>query len=360
MKLQLNPFSAQTIVRCALLSALCLFLTTPASSEPANNDAGPSGHDCSAKSAEPDSLIIDYLELPGWGHLSMAPSGRSRSDIYPLGDSTYLLYNTVGFDFPDMDDLAGEIRKEPSILYPEAGKVLSEKKVNGKHQSYILFEGKDNEGNRWLAAVVKNRRFQGTEEEASTSAGILFLAGDKVPQFEEQFRQSVDSYCLYNREPRRMKRHFFEAGDYSLEVPENYFVSATYGGQRITAPNGAYLLLDFHFTSEDGVLVGEMEKVQRKIEKGHYNYLFARNDNKIRKVKKIKLSQGVEALRMEASVMLPGPFSIYDSALYYVFSVRRGIGVIVIVGGLTDKNTLALIESSLKVENPLVPLGLDN
>ena len=66
----------------------------------------------------------------------------------------------------------------------------------------------------------------------------------------------------------------------------------------------------------------------------------------------------MNAIRMDASVMLPGPYGISSSARFYIFSTDSGIAVVVMVGPVADRPTLDRIESSIRVEKTKTPLGI--
>tara|TARA_B100001939_G_C16947631_1_gene621053 strand:- start:7296 stop:8384 length:1089 start_codon:yes stop_codon:yes gene_type:complete len=346
-----------TIRNISIALALSLFTSTALY---ADNDKD-SGKDTECESFLPrearsqsGSLIIDYLELPGWGHLCESPYSTAIAHIFPVDDSAYLVYNNVGYDFPEPESLLKQIEKDPEILFPEAGAIDSRAKVEGA--SVTLLEGSGKKG-QWLAAVVMNRRFEGTDSVSRPTAGILYLVAPDIEKYRQKFIETIKNLKVHKEQPYKLKRIVAGNGNYSLLVPVPFSGSSDYSGIRLTAPNGAFLIMDHHPVSEGVVMAGEMEKWQTRIEKGYYSFLFARGHQKIEKAEKRELKE-VNAIRMDASVMLPGPYGISSSARFYIFSTDSGIAVVVMVGPVADRPTLDRIESSIRVEKTKTPLGI--
>ncbi|MBU42140.1 MAG: hypothetical protein CMN76_02885 [Spirochaetaceae bacterium] len=303
------------------------------------------------------SLYLDYLELPEFGHLERSPYSNSRAEIFELDSETYLIYRNVGFDFPDPDDLIKEIKKNPGLtLYSEAEPPQKIEKRKGQHLPYYLLEGKDKAGRPYLAAVVNNRRFMGIDKPGPT-AGVLFLVGPSLKTHREGFLAALEHYRVHDKNPLPRKREIFGSGGYSLQVPVSFFRSYDASGIRLTSPDGDFIIMDYHLVDGDVVLAADKEKWIKRIEKGYYSYLFARGDQKFEKAETVEL-ENLSAIRLQASAMLPGPYGIISSSRYYIFSTRVGIGILIFVGSVDDAPTLDEIINSLRIEKGQAPLGL--
>ncbi|MCB1169228.1 MAG: hypothetical protein KDK25_02785 [Leptospiraceae bacterium] len=304
------------------------------------------------------SLYLEYVELPGYGHLKQNPASTSLT-IYAAGNN-YLCFSNMGYDFQEIETLANAIKKDPRILFPgESMTVTSTRRIQREGASdYILLEGSSAKY-QWVAAVLSNRRFRGPEEEPTSTASILFLAGPDLTQERQPFLEALQKHRVHNTLPGPYRRFHYGFGGYSLELPESFFPSDDVSGTRLTAPNGSFLILDHHPVDEDVVLTGEMEKWKTRIEKGYYGYLFARGDHRIEKSETLDLKSGIRVIRMKASAMLPGPYGASSYARFYIFSTNSGVGIIVTVGAPGDPRTMDRIENSIRIEDIKAPLGLE-
>ncbi|MCB1138277.1 MAG: hypothetical protein KDK23_05940 [Leptospiraceae bacterium] len=352
-------FSESRAAARLLAAALTMVLIgASAAAQPVENTTKPAAPESSDQSRR-EPLYLEYLELPGLGHLEKHPASTSLHSIYRAGKN-YICFSNMGYDFQDTEALAAAIKKDPTILFPGESMALKSSRTISPEDGadYILLEGTSSKY-QWIAAVLSNRRFRGPEEEPTSTAGFVFLAGPDISADRQSFLDALNKHKLHKALPGTYDRFTYGPGGYSLEAPESFFASDDVSGMRLTAPNGSFLILDHHPVYEDVVLAGEMEKWKTRIEKGYYGYLFARGDHRIEKSETLDLKSGIRVIRMKASAMLPGPYGASSYARFYIFSTNSGVGIIVTVGSPGDPATMDRMENSIRIEGIKAPLGLE-